>query len=94
MRIEIVWIGQDGAKSRDYQVEAPCTVGAALQLAALDKEFLHAGLATATVGVFGRIVNREENLSDGDRIEIYRGPAVDPKLARRARAGRSRGARR
>jgi uncharacterized protein len=90
MRIEIVWIGPDGARSRDYQIEAPCTVGAVLTVAALDAEFLHAGLATATVGVFGRIVNREEILADGDRLEIYRGPAVDPKLARRARAGRAR----
>ena len=76
-------------RAKQFQLESPCTVEGALHVAALDAEFVHAGLATATVGVFGRIVNREENLSEGDRIEIYRGPAVDPKLARRARAGRS-----
>ena len=90
MRIEIVWIAPDGPRSRDYQLEAPCTVERALRLAALDAEFAHAGLASATVGVFGRIVGRDERLNDGDRIEIYRGAAVDPKLARHARAHRSR----
>jgi uncharacterized protein len=86
MHIEIVWIGPDGATAKVYEVEAPCTVDAALRLAAMDSEFAHAGLGNATVGVFGRLVGRERTLAEGDRIEIYRGPAVDPKLARRARA--------
>ena len=70
MRIELVWIGPDGVRAKQFQLESPCTVEGALHVAALDAEFVHAGLATATVGVFGRIVNREENLSEGDRIEI------------------------
>jgi uncharacterized protein len=94
MRVEIVWIGPQGVTAKDYQVGAPCTVQDALSLAALDPEFTHAGLDRATVGVFGRIVGREELLADGDRIEICRGPAIDPKLARRARAANSRGIKR
>jgi putative ubiquitin-RnfH superfamily antitoxin RatB of RatAB toxin-antitoxin module len=90
MRIEVVWVGANGVRSKEFELKSPCTVAAALRLAGLDAEFTHAGLATATVGVFGRIANREEDLRDGDRIEIYRGPAVDAKLARRARANRSR----
>ncbi len=89
MHIEIVWIGSDGARMKEYEVEARCTVDAALRLAALDPIFASAELASATVGVFGRLVSREEMLTEGDRIEIYRAPAVDPKLARRARAGKS-----
>ncbi len=94
MRIEIVWIGPHGATAKDYQLEAPCTVEDALNLAARDREFAHAGLDRATVGVFGRIVSREELLADGDRIEICRGVAVDAKLARRQRAAGSRGGKR
>jgi uncharacterized protein len=89
MHIEIVWIGPDGATAKVYEVEAPCTVDGVLRLAAMDTEFAHAGLGSARVGVFGRIVSREEMLAEGDRLEIYRGPAVDPKLARRARARKS-----
>jgi uncharacterized protein len=94
MRIEIVWIGPHEVTAKNYRVEAPCTVQDALSLAALDPEFTHAPLDSATVGVFGRIVSRRELLADGDRIEIYRGPAIDPKLARRARAANARGTRR
>jgi putative ubiquitin-RnfH superfamily antitoxin RatB of RatAB toxin-antitoxin module len=89
MHIEIVWIGPDGARIKEYEVEARCTVDAALRLAALDPLFARAQLLSATVGVFGRLVGRDELLTEGDRIEVYRGPAVDPKLARRARAGKS-----
>jgi putative ubiquitin-RnfH superfamily antitoxin RatB of RatAB toxin-antitoxin module len=94
MRIEVVWMAPHGVTAKDYQVESPCTVEDALSLAARDPQFAHAGLNSATVGVFGRIVSREELLADGDRIEICRGPAVDAKLARRQRAGGSRGGKR
>ncbi len=90
MHIEIVWIGADGPVAKGYEFEAPCTVDAALRIAAMDAEFALAGLGSATVGVFGRIVAREQALEEGDRIEIYHGAAVDPKLARRARARKSR----
>jgi uncharacterized protein len=90
MHIEIAWIGPEGATVKEYEVEARCTVDAALRLAALDPEFSRAQLLSATVGVFGRLVGRDELLNEGDRIEAYRGPAVDPKLARRARAAKSK----
>lgn len=51
----------------------------------------------AGLGVFGRAVAPQRPVADGDRIEIYRPLAADPKLARqqrverqRANAGRSR----
>jgi putative ubiquitin-RnfH superfamily antitoxin RatB of RatAB toxin-antitoxin module len=94
MRIEVVWIGPQAVIAKEYPIEAPCRVEDALRLAAQDPAFARAGLDGATVGVFGRIVSREELLADGDRIEICRGPAIDPKLARRARAANSRGAKR
>jgi putative ubiquitin-RnfH superfamily antitoxin RatB of RatAB toxin-antitoxin module len=41
-------------------------------------------------GVFGKPVGAEHRLADGDRVEIYRLLAVDPKEARRLRARRKR----
>ena len=38
------------------------------------------------IGVFGKTVNPDTRLSDGDRVEIYRSLALDPKEARRRRA--------
>lgn len=37
------------------------------------------------VGVWGRVVEPSAFLGDGDRVEIYRPLAADPKSARRAR---------
>lgn len=40
------------------------------------------------VGVWGRRVERQQVLQDGDRLEIYRPLKVDPKVARRERFSR------
>lgn len=36
-------------------------------------------------GVWGRLAGEHTELSDGDRVEVYRGLRVDPKVARRER---------
>jgi len=41
-------------------------------------------------GVFGKRVGPDHPLADGDRVEIYRPLAVDPKEARRRRAAKKR----
>ena len=46
-------------------------------------------MESASVGVFGRIVDMATPLNPGDRVEIYRPLAVDPKQARRSRAAES-----
>jgi len=38
------------------------------------------------VGIFGKVVEEDAPLTDGDRVEIYRPLAADPKEARRRRA--------
>lgn len=40
----------------------------------------------APVGIFGETCDRTRCLQSGDRVEVYRPLAVDPKAARRARA--------
>jgi putative ubiquitin-RnfH superfamily antitoxin RatB of RatAB toxin-antitoxin module len=37
------------------------------------------------IGIWGRKVRLLDRLVDGDRVEIYRGLTVDPKVARRER---------
>jgi uncharacterized protein len=64
-------------------------VADALCAAAALPEFAQLDLQQAVVGVFGKVVRREQLLADGDRIEIYRPLAQDPKIARRNRASKS-----
>jgi putative ubiquitin-RnfH superfamily antitoxin RatB of RatAB toxin-antitoxin module len=44
----------------------------------------------AKVGIFGVACGRPVRLNDGDRVEIYRPLAADPKESRRERARRLR----
>ncbi|MCD6078097.1 MAG: hypothetical protein K0R89_2035 [Ramlibacter sp.] len=46
----------------------------------------------ADLGVWGRRCTPDQVLRDGDRVEVYRGLLVDPKVARRERF-RKQGAR-
>jgi uncharacterized protein len=43
-------------------------------------------LAVQKLGIFGEAAAADRTLADGDRVEIYRALAMDPKEARRRRA--------
>jgi len=90
LRIEIVHVGAGDPVHRTYTLDAPASVAAALCLAAEDPAFAGVNFERAAVGVYGVLVAPSTALADGDRIEIYRGPAVDPKAARRERAAGAR----
>jgi putative ubiquitin-RnfH superfamily antitoxin RatB of RatAB toxin-antitoxin module len=62
----------------------------ALRLAAGDADFAGVDLASAAIGIFGKVIRADHALQEGDRIEIYRPLAHDPKTARRARARAAR----
>src|SRR5258708_11209291 len=61
-------------------------VADALRLAALDPDFIGGDRANSPLGIFGRLTGTDHALQQGDRIEIYRPLAADPKVARRERA--------
>jgi uncharacterized protein len=61
------------------------TVLRALQASGLQAAFPYMDLGVAVVGIWGRKAGLEQQLRDGDRVEIYRSLKVDPKLARRER---------
>ncbi len=85
--VEIVYALADAAIVKRLSVAAGATVGEALALAAADALFFReVELSDAKVGIFGKVVPRNQPLENGDRIEIYRPLAVDPKIARRRRA--------
>jgi uncharacterized protein len=88
--IEVVHAGPEFAAQKTYRLEWPATIADALRLAGADPVFAHVNLAASAVGVFGVIAGRDQSLADGDRVEIYRALAADPKAARRARAKNAR----
>jgi putative ubiquitin-RnfH superfamily antitoxin RatB of RatAB toxin-antitoxin module len=76
------------AVQRRYAVRLreEATVRDAIEASGVLAEFGVIDLAAAKVGVFGRIVDLQRPVVAGDRIEIYRPLAADPKDARRRRA--------
>jgi uncharacterized protein len=86
LRVEIAYAEPQRAIVKALRLPAGSCVADALRLAALDQDFAGVDFANAAHGIFGRPVPAGQPLENGDRIEIYRPLAADPKTARRARA--------
>jgi len=80
LRVEVVCALPDEVKRVTLALPAGSLVRDALAASGL------AHLEKAGVGIFGKRVARDAPLADGDRVEIYRPLALDPKEARRRRA--------
>jgi len=79
LKVEVVYARPDGAQAVDVRLAEGATVRDALAAS---------GLKGNQVGIFGKRVTLDTRLADGDRVEIYRPLAIDPKEARRRRARR------
>jgi len=72
------------------ELPADATIGQALDEAQRQAGTQDVPWTTADVGIFGELHNRTDVPRDGDRIEIYRPLAHDPKESRRDRVKRLR----
>jgi uncharacterized protein len=86
IHIEIVFAQPQQASIMALRMPRGSRVGDALAAAAGDAKFDGMDLANAPVGIFGRPALRDQELNDGDRLEIYRQLTLEPKAARRARS--------
>ena len=86
MRVEVVYALPAGHDATVVEVREGATVADALAASGIARR--HPGIDLSRLGIFGRAVGRAARLADGDRVEIYRPLALDPKEARRRRARR------
>jgi putative ubiquitin-RnfH superfamily antitoxin RatB of RatAB toxin-antitoxin module len=70
---------------RALRMPAGATVADALRASGLVDELGATELAPLKAGIWGRVVPTDTRLRDGDRVELTRPLAVDPKEARRLR---------
>jgi putative ubiquitin-RnfH superfamily antitoxin RatB of RatAB toxin-antitoxin module len=87
--IEVAYAEPHRSIVKAYRLLPGARVADALAEAAADPDFTGVELMKSPVGIFGRLTRGDQELNDGDRVEIYRPLAHDPKLARRARAALS-----
>jgi putative ubiquitin-RnfH superfamily antitoxin RatB of RatAB toxin-antitoxin module len=88
IEVEIVYAQTRRIVAKSLSLPQGSSLEQALCKAAQDADLRDLDLSRAPLGIFGRIVQRDQVLHDGDRIEIYRPLAEDPKIARRKRARR------
>jgi len=86
VKVEVVFAGRQSVIRRSLQLEIGATVAEAIRVSGLAAQI--EGFDEMRVGIFSRLVEGATVLRDGDRVEIYRPLRIDPKEARRRRAGR------
>jgi putative ubiquitin-RnfH superfamily antitoxin RatB of RatAB toxin-antitoxin module len=79
-------------------VELPvgASAGEAVRASGIAAQFPGLDVESAPLGIYGRRIERDHRLAPGDRVEIYRPLAADPKEVRRRLAveGRTMGGKR
>ena len=91
MKVEVAFALPDRQVLAGLEVPAGATVAEAIEMSGLKRQFPAESKEASAVGVWGRVVDRDHALSEGDRVEIYRPLQINPREARRrlARAGKT-----
>ena len=93
LTVEVAFALPEKQRVVTLQVPVGTTAREAVRLAELERQFPDVApetLAEPDLGIFGRRLPEPESrrLRDGERVEVYRPLALDPKAARVARAAR------
>ena len=87
LRVSVAYAGTKGQLVRELEVAPGATVAQVIALSGIVQDAELSGEDLKTFGIFSRSVDASTIVRDGDRVEIYRKLRVDPKEARRRRAG-------
>lgn len=86
LRATVVYCGRDRQWVVGVEVPAGSTLRDAVVASGLPARVPGLDPAALDLGVFNDLREPDEPVRDGDRIEVYRPLAIDPKEARRIRA--------
>ena len=81
--VEVAYGRRDDQRIVSLSVPSDTTAHDALIGSGLVETFEEIDPATCTLGVFGHVVAAGHVLQSGDRVEVYRPLAMDPREARR-----------
>ncbi|MFT4465697.1 MAG: RnfH family protein [Sodalis sp. (in: enterobacteria)] len=90
IRVEVVYALPERQYLRQLVLRQGSTLEQAIRASGLLALRQDIDLDVNKVGIFSRPAKREDKLSNGDRVEIYRPLLIDPKELRRQRADRTR----
>ena len=86
--VTLVYASHDRQVSHALQLPAGSTIADAVSESGIALAFPEVDFKSAAKGIYGEKAPDDRVLQDGDRVEIYRPLAIDPKEARRQRAQR------
>jgi len=81
--VEVVFALTDRQELVEVDVPAGTSAGEAVKLSGVAIKFPEQDLSECQLGIWGRPVDHDQQLQNGDRIEIYRSLLIDPRDARR-----------
>ena len=84
--VSVVWAGPERVFDAGLVLPHGSTVADAIERSGIRDARPDVEVRADCLGIFARKVSPDTVLRDGDRVEIYRLLAVDPKEARRKRA--------
>lgn len=85
-KIEVAYATPQKQVILESEVDIGTSVREVIRLSGIQRHFPEIDIETSYFGVFGKAVKDDFELSEGDRIEIYRPLIADPKEVRRQRA--------
>jgi len=88
--VQVVYALASRQATRVLKLPEQSTVLDAVLASGLLAAFPAISLDRNRLGIFGKLVRADAPLRDGDRVEIYRPLAADPKEIRRRRAARAK----
>jgi len=94
LHVEVVYALREEQLLVALEVEEGTSAREAIERSGILQRYPGMRLARGHIGIFGKAVDPDAPLHDGDRVEIYRPLIADPKQVRRARAERRKRAQR
>ena len=86
INVEVVFGTLESQQLISISVASGSTVSDALAASKIGAAFPDADIANLPTGIWGRPVERQQTLTDGDRVEVYRELEIDPRESRRLKA--------
>lgn len=86
LRVEVVYAVPASEDAVPVELAAGAKVLDAVCASGMLERHPEIDLNTCRLGIYGKVVAADAPLANGDRVEIYRPLAMDPKEARRRRA--------
>ena len=90
LQVEVVYALPGKEEAVSVRLADGATLGDALSASGILRRHPELAGAALKIGVYGKLRRLDAAAAEGDRIEVYRALAVDPKEARRRRAASER----